>query len=194
MIETVVATLYGLDIILLISFQFLNRDYPFFSHAISDYGVGKTARAFKIYVLAGCIAAPLLAWQFWSAQAPPYPAAIVVYLLGVMLGRLGIGLFVNDVRGTHRTRAGQMHRAATLLAFTCAYMTVAEATPMLSATVSGDLAVALNVLKHLISAGFIAVILTISAPLRRFFGLAERLFLYATAIWFLMASLTLPPL
>lgn len=192
--ETIAATLYGLDIVLLISFQFLNRDYPFFSHAISDYGVGKTAHLFKLYVLAGCIAAPLLAWQFWQAGPTLYPVAIPIYLLGVMLGRLAIGLFPNDVRGKPRTRAGQIHRAATLLAFTCAYMTVVEATPLLSATVSGDLALALSVLKHLISAGFIAVVLTVSAPLRRFFGLAERLFLYATALWFLTASLTLPPL
>jgi len=32
------------------------------------------------------------------------------------------------------------------------------------------------------------------SPLRRWFGLTERLFLYATAVWFLTASLTLPPL
>jgi hypothetical protein len=37
-------------------------------------------------------------------------------------------------------------------------------------------------------------VLTISPPLRRFFGLAERVFLYATGLWFLTASLTLPPL
>jgi hypothetical protein len=45
-----------------------------------------------------------------------------------------------------------------------------------------------------ISAGFIAVFLTISPPLHRFFGLSERVFLYSTALWFLTASLTLPPL
>ena len=192
--ETVAATLYGLDIILLISFQFLNRDYPFFSHAISDYGVGKTAGLFKIYVLAGSIAAPVLAWQFWSAKAPAYPATISIYLLLVMIGRVGIGLFPNDLRGTPRTRAGHIHHAATLLAFACAYMAVVEATPLLSASVTGPLSTILVLLRHLISASFIAVVIVISAPLRRFFGLVERLFLYSTALWCLTASLTLPPL
>lgn len=192
--ETVAAALYGLDILILISFQFLSRGYLPFSRAISDYGLGKTARLFRLYVIAGCIAAPLLAWQFWSAQSPSYPVAVPVYLVLVAVGRLGIGLFPYDPRGAPRTKPGQIHRAATLLAFTCAYMAIAEATPLLILSVADPLTDVLSLLKHLISAGFMAVVLTISAPLRRYFGMAERLFLYATAVWFLTASLTLPPL
>lgn len=192
--ETVAATLFGLDLLMLLSFQVLNRDYPAFSHAISDYGVGTTARLFRAYVMLGCLAPPLLAWQFVASGNAAFPAAIPVYLGLVALGRLGIAVFPNDPRGTPRTRAGKLHRAATLLAFTCAYMTVAEATPGLVAMHEGARSAADQVLKHLISAGFIAVVLTISHPLRPFFGLAERVFLYATALWFLLASLTLPPL
>lgn len=192
--ETVAATLYALDILCLVAFQFLNRDYGLFSHAISDFGIGKTAGLFKLYVLSGSIAAPLLAWQFWSAAQPGYPASIPAYLVLVTAGRLALGLFPNDPRGTPRTTSGQIHHAATLLAFVCAYMAVAEATPLLAASVTGPLSTALISLKHLISLGFIAVMLCMSPPLRRLFGLAERLFLYATAAWFLMASLTLPPL
>ena len=116
---------------------------------------------------------------------------LVVALTGAVLA---LGLYPNDLHGLPRTRAGQIHHAATLLAFACAYMTVAEATPLLAASVTDALSPALTLLKHIISAGFIAVVVTISPPLRRFFGVAERLFLYATAIWFLTASLTLPPL
>ena len=181
------------DLIFLISFQFLNRDYRWFAHAVSDYGVGKTAQLFKIYVVAGSIAAPLLAWQFWIAGNPGYPPMIPVYLLLVMVGRLGIGLYPNDLRGTPRTKSGHMHHAATLLASTCAYMTVAEATPLLAATVEDPLSWALTGLKYVISIDFIVVMVTISPPLRRFFGLAERVFLYAAALRCLVASLTLPP-
>ncbi|GLS86876.1 membrane protein [Cypionkella aquatica] len=193
--EIVAAALFSCDILMLISFQVLNRDAPQFAHAISDYGVGKkTAGLFKAYVIAGALAAPLLAWQFWQAQSPSYPASVPFYLMLVALGRLGLGLFPNDPRGAVRTQTGQIHHAATLLAFTCAFMAVAEATPLLAASVADFPASLLSGLKHLISLGFIAVTLTISAPLRRFFGIAERLFLYATALWFLTASLTLPPL
>jgi hypothetical protein len=192
--EVVAATLYGLDILILLSFQWLARDYGLFTHAVSDYGVGRTARAFRFYMLAGSLAAPLLALQFWLAANPAYPPGIPVYLLLVMVSRMALGLFPNDLRGTPRTRSGHIHHLATLVGFTCAYMTTAEATPLLAATVDGWLSDALLWSKHLISLGFIAVIATISAPLRRYFGLAERLYLYATALWFLTASLTLPPL
>jgi Protein of unknown function (DUF998) len=191
--ESVAAALYCADLIFLISFQFLNRDYAMFSHAVSDYGIGKTAGLFKAYVLAGAIAAPLLGWQFWSARNPDYPAIIPGYLVLVMLGRMILGLFPNDLRGSPRTPSGQIHHFGTLLAFTCAYMTVAEATPLLAGAVTGPLATVLSGLKHVISFAFIGIVLTKSAPLRRFFGLAERIFLYCTALWFLTASLTLPP-
>ena len=192
--EIVAATLYGLDIVILISFQFLNRDYGWIGHAVSDYGVGKTAPLFKAYVIVGSVAAPLLAIQVWHARLPGYPASISVYLVLVMLGRLALGLFPNDLPGAEHTRSGLIHHAGTLLAFACAYMAVAEATPLLATTFTGPLSASLLTLKHLISLGFIAVVLTISSPLRRFFGLAERIFLYATAVWFLIASLTLPPI
>ena len=192
--EAVAATLYCLDIAFLLSFQFLNRDYPPFAQPVSNYGVGSTATLFRFYVVAGSIAAPLLAWQFWMARDPVYPALIPVYLLLVMAGRLAIGLYPNDLRGGPRTRAGQIHHAATLVAFTCGYMVVVEATPQLAPTATGLLPAALFGLKHLISFGFLAVVLTMSAPLRPFFGLAERVFLYAAALWCLTASLTLPPL
>lgn len=191
--ETVAAALYCLDLIFLISFQFLNRDYSIVSHAVSDFGVGKTARLFKVYLLTGSIAAPLLGWQFWVARDPQYPQIIPLYLGLVMLGRLTLGFFPNDLRGTPRTTSGHIHHGATLVAFTCAFMTVAEATPLLAANVTGTLSWALLALKNLISIYFVVIILTISPPLRQFFGLSERVFLYSTAIWFLIASLSLPP-
>lgn len=51
-----------------------------------------------------------------------------------------------------------------------------------------------EVMKQVISVGFLAAVLTTSPTLRPWFGLAERVFLYATALWFLLATLTLPPL
>lgn len=192
--EILAAGLYGLDLMLLISFQFLNRDEGIFTHAVSNYGLGRSARWFRAYVIAGSLAAPVLAWQFWGARDPTYPPIIPLYLLLVMLGRLALGLCPNDLRGAPRTVSGTVHHAATLLAFTCAYMTVAEATPLLAATVGEPLTGLLSALKHVISLTFVAVVLTITPPLRRYFGLVERIFLYATALWFLTATLTLPPL
>ena len=64
--EIVAASLYGLDILILLSFQVLNRDHTPISHAVSDYGLGRTAGAFKAWLLAGSIAAPC--WPGSSGQ------------------------------------------------------------------------------------------------------------------------------
>ena len=192
--EIVAACLFGLDIAILISFQVLHRDYRVFSRAVSQYGVGKTAHLFKLYVISGCIAAPLLAWQYWQAGLPGYSQSVPFYLCLVALGRLGVGLFPVDMPGAPRTRAGMVHHAATLMAFGCAFIAITEATPMLVASTSGPGALILSSLKHVVNIGFLAVGLSLSLPLPKLFGLAERAFLYSAALWFLTATLVLPPL
>lgn len=192
--EWVAAGLYGLDLLFLISFQVLNRSMPVFARPVSDYGLGRTARLFRVYLIAGCIALPILAWQVHVSGNPDFPVAVTIYLVLVSLGRLGIAVWKNDPHGMPHTREGNLHRAATLLAFAAAYMAVAEATPQLVLLHEGARSVADEVMKQVISAAFLAVVLTTSPLLRPWFGLAERVFLYATALWFLLATLTLPPL
>jgi len=192
--ERVAAALFGLDLLFLLSFQVLNRDRPAFAHPISEYGLGRTARLFRIYLIAGCLAPPILAWQIHASGDPDFPALVTVYLGLVALGRLGIAVWKDDPHGASHTPKGNLHRAAALLAFTCAFMTVVEVTPELVALHEGARSVADQMLKQVISASFLVVVVTISSPLRPYFGLAERVFLWSTALWFLLASLTLPPL
>lgn len=188
MIATLAAGFFALDILLLAAFQVIDRDYGLFDHAVSDYGIGRTAGLFRAYVIVGSLAAPLLAYLFWQSRTPLYPAAIPVYLLLLMLAQVVVGLYPNDLRGAPRTASGNIHHAATLIAFTCAYLTIAEATPLLVAT--SPLGPMLLWIKHSFSLGFVAVVLTISPPLRPWFGLAERVFLYSCATWFLFVSLS----
>ena len=192
--EILAAALYALDLLFLLLFQVLNRDQPAFAHPISEYGLGGTARLFRIYLIAGCIAPLILVWQVHASGDPDFPASVTVYLALVALGRLGIATWKDDPHDAPRTPRGNLHRAAALLAFTCAFLTVVEVTPELVALHEGARSVADQLLKQVISASFLAVVVTIASPLRRFFGLAERIFLWSTALWFLLATLTLPPL
>lgn len=170
--------------------QVLNRDFRRFPNAVSDYAIGKTARLFRAYVVTGSLAAPLLAALFWGSAVPVYPAAISGYLLLMLAGRICLGRFPNSPRGSGRTLSGTIHHAATLLAFAAAYMTIAEAEPVVTASAAAPLPAVLTLMKHAISIVFIGVVLTMTEPLRRYFGLTERLFLAATAIWFLQAALS----
>ena len=184
------AILFGCDIAFLMLFQAINRDFRWRPAAVSSYGIGPTARMFSASVVVGSLAAPLLAALFWVSRAPVYPAAISLYLVAMMVGRIGVGLFPNSPHGSPRTLSGTIHHGATLLAFTAAWMTIAEAEPVLTASAAAPLPGILTLMKHAISLGFIGVVLAMTEPLHRYFGLAERLFLYATALWFLLAALS----
>jgi hypothetical protein len=188
MIASVAAGFFALDILLMMALQVWNRELGLFVHPISDYGLGKSAALFRIYVTAGSVAAPLLAYLFWQSKAPVYPAAIPVYLGLMMVARVLLGLYPNDPRDLPRTRAGRIHHAATLVAFTTAYLTIVEATPLLVAT--SRLGEVLLWVKHFFSLGFFAVVLTIAPHWRQWFGLAERMFLYSCALWFLCVCLS----
>ena len=65
---------------------------------------------------------------------------------------------------------------------------------MLVASTSGPGALILSSLKHVVNIGFLAVGLSLLRPLPKLFGLAEQAFLYSAALWFLTATLVLPPL
>ena len=104
--EKVAAALYALDLLFLLSFQILNRDRPMFALPVSDYGLGRTAGLFRVYLIAGCIAPPILAWQVLASGDPDFPATIPIYLGLVALGRLGIAVWKNDPHGAPHTRHG----------------------------------------------------------------------------------------
>jgi hypothetical protein len=139
-------------------------------------------------MILGSIAAPILAVQMWHAN--DLPPTVSIYLGLIALGRIGIAAFPLYPIDMGRAKTRQLHRASTLLAFVCAFMTVTEATPLMT----GPHAPFLWGLKHLITAAFMAVMLAGTPALRRYFGLAERAFLYATGLWFITATLILPPL
>jgi hypothetical membrane protein len=189
--QNIAPLLYALDLLILVAFQLTDRGPRIFAHPVSDYGIGPKARLFTVYMVLGSAAPLVLAVQFWQAG---YPAGIALSLMVVMLGRIAIGVFPNDPKGAPRTLAGHIHHGATLVAFVAAFMVIAEATPILAGSAGPLHAITILVLKHAISLGFIAVVLTISPPFRQWFGLAERLFLYAAGTWCLIAALTLPPL
>ena len=175
--------LYAVNLVLLLAFHVVDRQYSPVSNAVSDYGVGPTARLFQIYATVGTFAALGLAWMFWHST-PALPPAITYTLLAMAAARVGVAVFPTDLPGTPKTLTGRVHLLAAILTFTFAYMTIAKATPLLQGTSAllGPLHIAAMV-------GLAAVVITLVGPLRPLFGLAERLFLFATASWFLVVSL-----
>ena len=178
------ALLYAINLLLLVSFHVLNRHYSPVSNAVSDYGVGRTARLFRVYVVVGSVAALMLGREVWMAS-PAVPQAVAWYLVAMAAVRVGVGVFPTDLPGATPTRAGRIHLVFAILTFTLAYMSIAKATPFLAAD-----APVLRPLHLAAMIGLAAVVVSMKGPLRPYFGLAERLFLFATALWFLVAALS----
>ncbi|MBN8630534.1 MAG: hypothetical protein J0L76_06730 [Rhodobacterales bacterium] len=62
------------------SCQVLNRDLPAYDRPVGDCGLGHSARLFRLYLIVGCIAPPILTWQVHAKGDPDFPAWITVYL------------------------------------------------------------------------------------------------------------------
>lgn len=180
--------LYVVSIALFLGLHLLHSPYSALRHAVSDYGVGPTARLFQVYVWAGNAGALALIALFSFAQQPHFPALIALFMLVMLGSRMGVARFKTDVEGSPRTRAGSIHYLFAILTFAFAYTTIANATPMLVAATPPPLASLLSMLHAVALAALIGVVVTVFAPLRRFFAVVERVFLLTTMLWFLAAS------
>ncbi|OYO16516.1 hypothetical protein BI335_10650 [Enemella evansiae] len=149
--------------------------------AVSDYGVGPSRRLFS--VMGGLQAAAWLALALgtWFAF-PDWSYRGTAALMLVALGVLGAALlFVpTDLEGEKLTRRGLLHYLIAILGFGLSYSLTGDISRMM--TTGGGLLVGLHWVA-LISLILLCVCLV--PRLRRWFGLFERIFLLAIALFYL---------
>lgn len=109
----------------------------------------------------------------------------------LMVGsRLGVMIFQTDLEGQKRTRRGLLHYLFAIGTFCFAYTAIANATePALAQYHEPILDLVLVVFKYVALTALAATVITMARPLRRFFGLCERVFILSTIVWFLTMSL-----
>lgn len=182
------AALYVLAIAL---FGLLHRRVPeasWLRDAVSDYGVGPAAGLFRGYGHVGTAAAALLAIQFALSSAPGIPRAAVVAMILTPLLRMGVTLVPTDPPGAGTSARGRLHLVFAIATFAATYTAIANATSVLAAAAQGGLAVILSGLYAVATLALIGVVMTMLPPLKRVFGLFERVFLLSTMLWFLAAN------
>lgn len=157
---------------------------------VSDYGVGASRPLFQAYGWAGNLGVLALAAAFFTSRAPALPAWLPVTLLALLACRLGVMVFPTDLEGAPRTAAGRLHMVLAIAQFAIAYTLVDNATPLLATAFGGPWTSAMGTLRWVAAASLAALVAClVLRPLRAFFGLAERVFLVAVALWFLCAAL-----
>ncbi len=160
-------------------------------HAVSDYAVGPTARLFTAALVTSSAAVLALGFALIEGVgSPPLAVRTMLFLLIIPLTRIGMTLFPTTLEGQHLTRTSLTHYAFAVAAFTLTYLAISETTPVLLALSPAPwLHTSLSLAALLAGPSLALVLVTMLRPLRRTFGLFERVFLLTTNIWFILAAL-----
>jgi hypothetical protein len=178
---------YALTIALFFTLHFVKSNYNIREHAVSDYAVGSTAKLFQVYAWSGTLGALALTVLFYYSQQPKFPALIALWVLLMFFSRIGVARFKTDLEGQVRTREGRLHYVFAILNFAFAYTAIENATPIFIAD-DATFPSLLGILRYIAMISLIGVVVTVFKPLRRFFGVIERIFILSTLVWFLIAS------
>jgi len=186
MIYMLVAVGYLVQLILFFALN-LRGGYSPVTHAVSDYGVGPTKHLFNVYGLVGCAAAVLLVVALLVDGRFPMRGSI--YLAIVAALRVGVLAFPTDLEGQKLTRVGKLHYLFAIASFALLYMAIDVLHPAAVTLFAQTPVTVLTALKWVVTWSLIGVVVCLAPPLRKIFGLVERIFLLSTMMWLGMFAL-----
>jgi len=173
---------YVVEAIILVWLHIRAPHYNPVRHAVSDYGVGQAKSLFTWYLQLNNLGTFAFAIAFIAGFGTAFiPLHIIVFLFLLILSRLGLILFPTDLEGKPRTNTGFFHYIFAVLVFAFLYITISELTPILGTSI-------LNILSLATLYSLIAVVMTTWKPIKKIFGLFERIFIGVTTLWFIIAS------
>ncbi len=187
-VTSLVATVTYLAIMAVL--HVLPTGYDPVRHAVSDYGVGRYRSLFTVALYVSSIGVLTLAFALLrGVGSPPLPTRDLVYLLLIPLARIGMTLFPTSLEGQRISGTGLLHYACAVAAFTLTYLAISGMTPALRALDPTEWAHSpLAWTEWIVGPSLALVVVTMLRPLRRLFGLFERIFLLTTNIWFALAA------
>ena len=176
-----------------VALHVLPTGYDPVRHAVSDYAVGRYGRWFRVGLWSSSASVLALAIGLAIAVGSPPLGANDLILLGLItFARLGMSVFPTSLEGQPLHRNGILHYLFAIAAFTFTYLAISHLTgPLTLLTPWNSLARPLRWLAWLVIPALAAVVVTMVTPLRRVFGLFERIFLVTTNLWFLLVGIDL---
>jgi hypothetical protein len=176
---------YAIVAVILVWLHIKAPQYNPINHAISDYGVGPTKSLFTLYLQLNNVGTLAFAVALIAGFGTPnIPLRTIVFLFLLILCRIAIAFLPTDLEGAPLTRIGFFHYVFAVLVFGLLYTTIAGLTRMFGTNI-------LTIFSIITTYSLTAVVLTMWKPLRKIFGLFERIFIGATILWFLAASVFL---
>jgi hypothetical protein len=166
----------------------VDRSVDWVRDPVSHYAVGPRGRLFRTYGNVGTAAAALLACQIFFSRGPALPDIVLASLLLMVAARIGVIAIPTDAKGQASTRRGRIHLVLAIVSFAATYTAIANATPPLAEHAAYPALQGLRIVAMVALAGVVA---GVSPLARRWFGLAERVFLLSTMLWFIVANIAL---
>lgn len=175
---------------LLIAMHRMPNDYSPVRHAVSDYAVGPTRRLSTATTWLSVITWIALAVAIWTGL-PGWSYRTTASVLLVVLGLIFIALpFVpTDLEGHKVTARGIFHYVLAIAWFAIAYSLTGDLSRYASAQWTGAVATPAVVLHWVALVSLIALVAAmLMRPIRRYFGLAERVFIVAISLFYLLIA------
>lgn len=171
----------------------LPTGYSPIRNAVSDYGVGRYRRWFTAGLWASSLGVLALAVGLGiGLGSPPMAEHDLVFLGLITLARVGMSVFPTNIEGQRFTRTAALHYVFAIAAFTFTYLAISHLTTQLKPiTPWHSVERPLSWLAWLVIPALAGVVITMLRPLRRIFGLFERIFLVTTNVWFLTVAVLL---
>ncbi len=176
---------------LMVVLHLKNREiYNPIKHAVSDYGVGSHRKYFK---LAGLVSTVRTITLILALFCWPYPFSFKIkgieLLVLALIGFVGVAVFPTDLEGEKRTLTGTLHLLFAILQFTALAIFIFNVTKSIG-PINPTIYFICHLLEQLVKVGLYGLVAAmIFPPLKPYFGLLERLFLYSTNLYILCLCL-----
>lgn len=186
----VAAALSVLRLILFVALHVMRSDYNIVEHAVSDYAVGRTSKvsAYMTWYTAGVWLTLLLALLVGPAPQPS--TSTIAQLVALVVIFVVLPFLPTDLEGQRRTATGTLHYVAATAWFALSYSLTGNFSRMLAD--AGTATIALTALRWIALVSLVALCIGLIPALRkRLFGIAERIFLLAITVFYLLAAVLL---
>ena len=170
------------------------KNYNPIFHAVSDYGVGNSK---KFQIMSGILSVTgslsLIAAFMLLENDFQFKHEAIIYLIIRAVTVIGVLIFPTDIEGEKRTKIGLLHYLFAVVQFTAIVKLAVNLTSAFSAVLPDSFLITvlstLSIIINISIAGVVAGM--IIPPVKKIFGLIERIFLFSSAFYFLVLSFLL---
>lgn len=187
------AAFFLVRLALMVTLHVVASPYNPVRHAFSDYAVGPTRRLTMAASLVNAVCwATLAAAVYVAAPEWSYRTVATVMLVGLTVLSVVVIALPTDVEGSRLTRRGIAHYVVAIATFALAYSLTGDASRLIEAAGPAWAGTTLTVLHWITLVGLIGLCAGLVLPkIRPFFGLLERVFLFAIAVFYLLFGVAL---